>query len=109
MDTIRKKQTSKLMNIEEAVNSTIDEMSSDFEIRTFLIANRAEVTNMCLTEYNEEETMQLFKKEGREEGREEAIISAAQNVMASLKCTAVQALTTMGIPLDEQKKYISML
>ena len=26
---------------------------------------------MCLTEYNEEETMQLFKEEGREEGRTE--------------------------------------
>ena len=28
---------------------------------------------MCLTEYNEAETMQLFKEEGREEGRKEAI------------------------------------
>ena len=25
---------------------------------------------MCLTEYNEAETMQMFKEEGREEGRE---------------------------------------
>lgn len=26
---------------------------------------------MCLTEYNEAETMQMFKEEGREEGRAE--------------------------------------
>ena len=28
---------------------------------------------MCVTEYNETETMQMFKEEGREEGREEGI------------------------------------
>ena len=26
---------------------------------------------MCLTEYNEEETMQMFKEEGRRQGRQE--------------------------------------
>ncbi len=30
---------------------------------------------MCITEYNEAETMQMFKEEGREEGREEYLIS----------------------------------
>ena len=28
---------------------------------------------MCITEYNEVETMEAFKEEGREEGREELI------------------------------------
>ena len=28
---------------------------------------------MCLTEYNEAETMQMFKEEGREEGIKEGI------------------------------------
>ncbi len=28
---------------------------------------------MCLTEYNEAETMQMFKEEGREEGRAEGL------------------------------------
>ncbi len=30
---------------------------------------------MCITEYNEAETMQMFKEEGREEGREAQLIS----------------------------------
>ena len=30
---------------------------------------------MCITEYNEAETMQMFKEEGREEGREDQLIS----------------------------------
>ena len=42
------------------------EIPKDFQIRRFLIKNRAEVKNMCLTEYNEAETMQMFKEEGRD-------------------------------------------
>ena len=59
------------------------EMSEDFEIKQFLMENKAEVTKMCITEYDEAETMNGFKQEGiaegivkgraigREEGREE--------------------------------------
>ena len=36
-------------------------------IRSFLEQHQSEVRNMCLTEYNEAETMQMFKEEGREE------------------------------------------
>ena len=56
------------MEIEEAVDRALDEMPEDFSIREFLMENRAEVKDMCLTEYNEEETMQMFKEEGRREG-----------------------------------------
>lgn len=42
-------------------------------IREFVELNRAEVTNMCLTEYNEAETMEMLKEEAREEGRSEGI------------------------------------
>ena len=59
------------MEIEEAVDRALDEMPEDFSIREFLMENRAEVKDMCLTEYNEEETMQMFKEEGRQEGRAE--------------------------------------
>lgn len=58
-------------NLEEAVDKTIDDMPGTYTIRPLLIGNRAEVKDMCITEYNEAETMKLFKEEGREEGREE--------------------------------------
>ncbi len=57
--------------LEQAVDKAVDEMPDDFRIKQVLIANRAEVKDMWLTEYNEEEVMQQFKEEGREEGREE--------------------------------------
>ena len=68
VDSVRNRKDHGKMSLEEAVDCTLDEMPEDFSIREFLIGNRAEVKNMCLTEYNEAETMQMFKEEGREEG-----------------------------------------
>lgn len=65
------RRNKKGMGIEEAVDKAIDDMPVEFEIRKCLIGNRAEVKDMCITEYNEAETMQMFKEEGREEGCEE--------------------------------------
>ncbi len=73
VDSVRNKKYHGKMSLEEAVDCILDEMPEDFSIREFLIGNRAEVKNMCLTEYNEAETMQMFKEEGREEGRAEGL------------------------------------
>ena len=66
IDKIRKNKV--FMEIEPAVDAAIDEMPDEFEIKDYLIGHRAEVKDMCITEYNEAETMQMFKEEGREEG-----------------------------------------
>ena len=64
------RENKKGYTLEAAVDKVIDEMPEGFQIKRFIMSNRAEVKNMCLTEYNEAETMQRFKEEGREEGRE---------------------------------------
>ena len=61
------------MDIDIAVDKAIDAMPKDYVIRPFVIGNKAEVKTMCITEYNEVETMQMFKEEGREEGLAEGI------------------------------------
>ena len=43
----------------------------DFLIKTFLETHKAEVKGMLLTEYNEAETMEMFREEGRKKGRGE--------------------------------------
>ena len=48
-----------------------DDMPMDYAIRMFLIGNQAEVKGMCITEYNEAETMKMFREEGRKVGKEE--------------------------------------
>ncbi len=65
------RRNNKSMEIEAAVDKALDAMPEDFKLKQLLIANKAEVRQMCITEYNEAETMAQFKEEGREEGREE--------------------------------------
>ena len=65
IEMIRKNR--KRMGVEPAVDKAIEDMPNDYEIKGFLIGHQAEVRNMCITEYNEAETMQMFKIEGRED------------------------------------------
>ena len=58
------------MDLEGAVDKAMDDMPGDYSIRLLLMENRAEVKAVCLTEYDEAETMKLFKEEGREEGED---------------------------------------
>lgn len=51
-----------------AVDSALEAMPEEFGLKKFLVANKAEVKQMCITEYNEAETMEQFREEGREEG-----------------------------------------
>ena len=82
------------MSLEDAVDHTLDEMPEDFCIREFLIANRAEVKNMCLTEYNEAETMQMFKDEER--------YDAISRMLRSGK-TAEAIADFCGYPIEQVK------
>ena len=59
--------------ISNAVSKAIEALPKDSEIRKFLEKNRAEVTGMCLREYDEKRTMELFKNEWKEEGRQEGL------------------------------------
>lgn len=56
------------MEMATAISKAIKEMPDSFEIKQFLVGHQSEVNNMLLTEYNEAETMEAFREEGREEG-----------------------------------------
>ena len=58
-------------DLESAASLAIDEMPDDFTIKEFLEIHRAEVKGMLLTEYDEAETLELFKKEAYDEGKAE--------------------------------------
>ena len=91
--------------ISSAIDRAITEMPDDYVINPFLEAHRAEVKGMLLAEYNEAETMELFKEDGRVEGRMEDI----RNLMKKLKMTAEQAMEILDIPSSERCKYMTML
>ena len=61
----------KTPGIEIAIEKAIDEMPDSFMIKELIMSNRAEVKEMCLTEYNEEEVMEMMRKEAREEAQKQ--------------------------------------
>jgi len=127
------RENRKQMNIEESIDKALNDMPKDFEIRPFLMANRVGVKKMLLTEYNEAETMALFKEEGREEGLKEGIeigiekgieegiekgvqkgitkatLENIQNLMETLKFSAKEAMDALKITSEDQKEYASQL
>jgi len=46
------RENQQTMGIEQAVDRAIQNMPKDFEIQGFLIGHRAEVKDLCITEYN---------------------------------------------------------
>ena len=82
----------------EELGSTIDraitDMPDDFVIKPFLMAHRAEVKGMLLTEYKEAETMELFKEEGRAEGILKTLAGLIRKGILTLKDAALEANMT---------------
>ena len=56
------REMKKRCGAEAAIDRAIEEMPKDFLIREFVVAHRAEVKDMCLTEYNEAEVL-LYSNE----------------------------------------------
>ena len=60
---------------------------------------------MLLAEYNEAEAMELFREDGRAEGRAESVVG----VMANLGLTSEQAIEALNIHGDERELVIKLL
>ena len=85
--------------LEKAVELAISQMSDKALIKPFILANRAEVKRMCITEYDEAQTMAMFKEEGRAEGRAEGrmelLFDFVQRKIISVEEAAKQANLTV--------------
>ena len=77
-----------------AIDRAITDMPNDFVIKPFLMAHRAEVKGMLLTEYKEAETMELFKEEGRAEGILKTLAGLIRKGILTLKDAALEANMT---------------
>lgn len=77
VDSIRKNERALRGEVEDgilmetAIDRAIDAIPEGFDTKRYLEAHRAEVKGMLLTEYNEAQAMELFREEGRAEGRAE--------------------------------------
>ena len=95
------RENQRTMGIEDAVDKAIQDMPENFEIQEFLIGHMAEVKDLCITEYNEAETMQMIREEGREEGREQG----REQGMMELLATQVR---TGDISIEKAAQYAGM-
>jgi predicted transposase YdaD len=68
-------------SIKGAVNQAVDECIKEDVLADFLRKHRAEVMDVCITEYNEERVLDAIREEGYAEGREEGIKNVIQTVL----------------------------
>ena len=101
VDAVRRHQSEK-MDLDAAVDATIDEMPDAYVIKPFLVENRAEVKSMFLTEYNEEKVLEKERLEGRreglQEGRQEMSIEVATDLIkeGSLSASLIARISKLS-------------
>ena len=99
----------KQMPIEEAIDTTIDEMPNSFLLKLFLLKHKGEVKGMLFTEYNEVEHEEFVRtmerNEGRAEGKTEANVEALVNLMHKLCIPFEKAAEILNIPKTEYDIY----
>ena len=92
------------LGIGQAVDIAVQDVLEDFEIREFLIGHRAEVKDLCITEYNEAETMQMIREEGREEGNITTLYDLYSDGDITLQRAAIKAGMSESAFLEAAKE-----
>lgn len=95
--------------IEEAVGKTLDEMPEDFALKPFLLMNKAEVCDMCITEYNAAETMRALGEEYYAEGKADGLAEGKAEGLAEGKAEDLERINQMladGLITEETAKLI---
>lgn len=107
VDKVRR-YNQELNDIRAAIDKTIQECIDEQILKDFLSAHRAEVFNVCLTEYDEE----IVKRDLREEGREEVIyafIESFQELGIPQDIILEKLTQKFGITNDKANEYIAKL
>ncbi|MCR5796738.1 MAG: hypothetical protein K6G63_02330 [Eubacterium sp.] len=92
----------KSFGIETSVRLAIEAMPDDFVIKIFLVGHMKEVEGMLDREYKEEEVKELFKREGREEGKEETIVT-----QICKKLVKGKSVSEIADAIEEPEEYVS--
>lgn len=92
--------------LKTAIDKTVQECIEEGILGDFLLAHRAEVFDVCLTEYDEE----IVKRDLREEGREEVIyafIESFQELGIPQDIILEKLTQKFGITNDKANEYIA--
>ena len=94
------RKNSKIMEFECAVDVSVTYCIKHDVLKTFLLKHRAEVKDVCLTEYEEKTFVDGIRAEGRAEGRLEEIFDSVQSGDYGVERGAQK--TNMSIPEFEK-------
>ena len=108
IDSIRRNKNAG-MSLDEAVDTAIEATSDDSLLKKFLVAQRAEVKGMYLTEYDEEEERKLGREEAREEGLEEGRAEGRAKGLAEGRIKGIAEGITKGIRENSERVAAAML
>lgn len=89
-------------NLENAVDSALDEMPKEFTIRNFLVENREKVKEMIVAEFEEERMMNSLLEEGRKAGR----IATLASMIKKGRLTEEEAAKEEGTTVSEFKRDV---
>lgn len=93
-------------DFEQAIDNAVDYCIDNDVLKDYLIQNRAEVKDMCLTEFNEKLYEESIRSEGYEQGREEGFEQGKekgreQGVLQNLISLAKKGFITTSIAANE--------
>lgn len=97
------KQTS---DVAKAVDAAVLACIDDGILKDFLLAHRAEVVDMVLTEYDEKSFVKGMKEEGFEEGRQSLLFSLVNEKILTLSDAASRAGLTEAEFTAKMENYL---
>lgn len=98
------KQCNDSDNLKQAIDRAVDECIKEGVLAGFLSAHKAEVIGMILTEYDEEKTMEMLKKEFRQDGWNEGHSVGKQEE----KYMIAARMKSMGFPEDQIAEILNV-
>lgn len=81
--------------VDNAVNSCIH----DGILEEYLISHKSEVVEMCITEYNETETLKILTKEVREESYAEGVAQGVAQGERNQQQKTIRRMKEEGMPI----------
>ena len=94
---------------DKAIDRSLEELPDNSLIKPFLMNNKAEVKNMCITEYNEEKAMAVLKEEFLEEGIQKGIQQGIRKGIEKGKFETLSELVKNDdLPIEVAAKKMKM-
>ena len=99
--TDRVRRYTKTMSLEDAVEHAITECIHEGILKSFLEKNRAEVKNVCIYEYDEEEHIRLECSDAWEDGKKEGLKEGIRKGEKGKTCNLIQKKLEKGKTLSQ--------